>query len=228
MTWRLGMARAGLWLVCAMTLSAQAAQAAQTLQATSADGRWRVVAEGTTIVIEDTVGAERPRSLRVAALDGSGTSEVASIHDAAPRRSFVIAFRTLPELWELSYDPRAEPIYDGFVHDYRMGEGIAIPGFLNPRRTKLESPLQGLVFDRSHAFVLGRAGAGADGRAQLHLVQLDVRRVIARFAVAGDPDMSAARALDGIGNSGIRVPDRAGGAATVVDVRNARIVPGAD
>jgi hypothetical protein len=225
MTWWLGTARAGLWLVWAVTLSAQAAQ---TLQATSADGRWRVVAEGTTIVIEDTVGAERPRRLRVAALDGSGTSEVASIQDAAPRRSFVIAFRTLPELWELSYDPRAEPIYDGFVHDYRMGEGIAIPGFLNPRRTKLESPLQGLVFDRSHAFVLGRAGAGADGRAQLHLVQLDVRRVIARFAVAGDPDMSAARALDGIGYSGIRVPDRAGGAATVVDVRNARIVPGAD
>lgn len=228
MTWWPGMARAGLWLVWAVTLSAQAALAAQTLQATSADGRWRVVAEGTTIVIEDTVGAERPRSLRVAALDGSGTSEVASIHDAAPRRSFVIAFRTLPELWELSYDPRAEPIYDGFVHDYRMGEGIAIPGFLNPRRTKLESPLQGLVFDRSHAFVLGRAGAGADGRAQLHLVQLDVRRVIARFAVAGDPDMSAARALDGIGRSEIRVPDRTGGAATVVDVRNARIVPGAD
>lgn len=228
MTWWLGTARAGLWLVWAVTLSAQAALAAQTLQAASADGRWRVVAEGTTIVIEDTVGAERPRSLRVAALDGSGTSEVASIHDAAPRRSFVIAFRTLPELWELSYDPRAEPIYDGFVHDYRMGEGIAIPGFLNPRRTKLESPLQGLVFDRSHAFVLGRAGAGADGRAQLHLVQLDVRRVIARFAVAGDPDMSAARALDGIGRSEIRVPDRTGGAATVVDVRNARIVPGAD
>jgi hypothetical protein len=228
MTWWLGTARAGLWLVWAVTLSAQAALAAQTLQAASADGRWRVVAEGTTIVIEDTVGAERPRRLRVAALDGSGTSEVASIHDAAPRRSFVIAFRTLPELWELSYDPRAEPIYDGFVHDYRMGEGIAIPGFLNPRRTKLESPLQGLVFDRSHAFVLGRAGAGADGRAQLHLVQLDVRRVIARFSVAGDPDMSAARAVDGIGHSGIRVPDRAGGAATVVDVRNARIVPGAD
>lgn len=225
MTWWLGTARAGLWLVWAVTLSAQAAQ---TLQSTSADGRWRVVAEGTTIVIEDTVGAERPRRLHVAALDGSGASEVASIHDAAPRRSFVIAFRTLPELWELSYDPRAEPIYDGFVHDYRMGEGIAIPGFLNPRRTKLESPLQGLVFDRSHAFVLGRAGAGADGRAQLHLVQLDVRRVIARFAVAGDPDMSAARALDGIGHSEIRVPDRAGGAATVVDVRNARIVPGAD
>jgi hypothetical protein len=225
MTWWLGTARAGLWLVWAVTLSAQAAQ---TLQSTSADGRWRVVAEGTTIVIEDTVGAERPRRLHVAALDGSGASEVASIHDAAPRRSFVIAFRTLPELWELSYDPRAEPIYDGFVHDYRMGEGIAIPGFLNPRRTKLESPLQGLGFDRSHAFVLGRAGAGADGRAQLHLVQLDVRRVIARFAVAGDPDMSAARALDGIGHSEIRVPDRAGGTATVVDVRNARIVPGAD
>ena len=228
MTRWLGAARTGLWLVWAASFWAAAAHGAQALQATSADGRWRVVAEGTTIVIEDSTGAVRPRSLRAAALDGSGASEVAAVHDAAPRRSFVIAFRTLHELWELSYDPRAEPIYDGLVHDYRMGEGIAIPGFLNPRRTKLEAPLQGLAFDRSHAFVLGRAGKGADGRAQLHLVQLDIRRTIARFGVAGEPDLPAARALDAGGRSVIRVPDRAGGPATVIDVRTARIVPAAD
>jgi hypothetical protein len=229
MTRRRGAARTGFWLVWAAIFLVAAAHGAQALQATSADGRWRVVSEGTTIVIEDTAGAERPRSLRAIALDGSGASEVASIHDATRRRSFVINFRTLPELWELSYDPRAEPIYDGLVHDYKMGEAIAIPGFLNPRRTKLESPLQGLVFDRSHAFVLGRADDGVDGRVQLHLVQLDIRRVIARFAVAGNPDLPAAQALlDGKGRSVIRVPDRGGGAATVVDVRGARIVPAAD
>ena len=51
MTRWLGAARTGLWLVWAASFLAAAADGAQALQATSADGRWRVVAEGTTIVI---------------------------------------------------------------------------------------------------------------------------------------------------------------------------------
>lgn len=215
-------ARAAVWLAWAVSLLAHAAPA---MQAASADGRWRAAADGPTLVIEDLTGTGQRRFLHGAALDGSSVSAVASIHDDAPRRCFVIAFLTLPELWELSYDPRAEPIYDGFVHDYKMGEGIAMPGFLNPRRTKLDAPLKDLVFDDSGAFVLGRASDGADGRARLHLVQLDVRRVIGRFAVAGDPDLAAARPRQRDGRSVIRVPDRGGGAATWVDVRNARLLP---
>jgi hypothetical protein len=222
------------WLLaaCTGTLLAQAvfvgAQSREPAQATSADGRWRAVAESGTVAIFDTTTGQRARTLRTLALDGRGPSAVTEIRHASPRRSFVIAFETLAELWEVSYDAQAEPIYDGFVHDYKMGEGIAIPGFLNPRRTKLEQPLRALAFDDSGAFVLGRASDGADGRAQLHLVQLDIRRVIARFAVAGDPDLPAARALYRNGRSVLRVPDRGGGAATVIDVRGARIVPAAD
>jgi hypothetical protein len=222
------------WLVaaCTGTLLMQAAfvgaQSRERLQATSAEGRWRAVAESGAVAIFDTVTGQRTRTLRALTLDGEGPSAVAEIHHAARRHSFVIAFETLAELWEVSHDPRAEPIYDGFVHDYKMGEGIAIPGFLNPRRTRLEQPLRALALDDSGAFVLGRARDGADGRARLHLVQLDVRRVIARFEVAGDPDLPAAQALHRDGRSLIRVPDRAGGAATVVDVRGARVVPAAD
>ena len=134
---------------------------------TSADGRWRIVADGQTLTVFDAAG--RPmRSHMAAAADGSGRSAVTALHDAAPRRSFVVIFETLPELWEISYDPDAEPIYQGLVHDYRLREGIAEPGFLNPRRTRLDAPLRDAGFDSSHAFVIARAPDQADGQAVLH------------------------------------------------------------
>ena len=40
--------------------------------------------------------------------------------------------KDIPEIWEISYDPDAKPIFDGYVHDYKMGEGVALAGYLNP------------------------------------------------------------------------------------------------
>jgi hypothetical protein len=201
---------------------ATAAQSAP-LEAETADGRWRIVADGAAITVFDA--DRRPaRTFVAAARDGSGRSAVAALFDAAPRRSFVVAFETLAEMWEISYDPQAEPIYQGLVHDYRQGEGIAEPGFLNARRTKLDAPLRALAFDSSHAFVLGRAPDRSDGQAVLHLVQLDVRKRIAEFTLRGDPDSAAARRVLRDGREVLEVPQRSGALALVVDPRAARLV----
>ena len=203
-------------------LLASSVQAAPPAAAT-ADVRWRIVAEGQTLMLFDAAG--RPvRSHIAAAADGSGRSAVAAVFDAAPRRSFVVIFETLPELWEISYDPQAEPIYQGLVHDYRLREGIAEPGFLNPRRTLLDAPLRAAGFDGSHAFVIGRAPDRADGQAVLHLVQLDVRKRIAEFTLRGDPDTAAVRRVLRDGREVLEVPDRGGGLALVIDPRAARVV----
>jgi hypothetical protein len=87
----------------------------------------------------------------------------------------------------------------------------------------LPETLHALALDRSGSFVLGRGQDAADGRAVLHLVQLDVRRVIARFAVDADPDLerAEARAIDG--RDHLVVPDRRGGPPLVLDVRAARM-----
>ena len=203
-------------------LFAAAVQAAP-LEAVSADGRWRIVADGMAITVLDA--ARQPaRRYVAAAADGSGPSLVAALFDAAPRRSFIVAFETLAELWEISYDPKAEPVYQGLVHDYRQGEGIAEPGFLNMRRTKLDTPLRGLGFDSSRAFVIGRAPGRPDGQAVLHLVQLDVRKRIAEFIVSGDPDTAAARPAVYEGREVLLIPDRSGGSAISLDPRAARLL----
>lgn len=195
-------------------------------QAGDEAGRWQVAAEDRMVVVYER--GVRVKAFAAASRDARVQSVAVAIHHLPARRSFVIAFQALAELWELSVDPQAAPIHDGLVHDYRLGEAVAEPGHLGIRRTRLEQPLHTLAFDTSGAFVLGRALDGADGRAQLHLVQLDIRRVIARFAIAGDPNLSQAQALQHDGRSVIRVPDRRGGAATLVDVRAARIAPAAD
>ena len=200
-------ALAGVLLVAAVQAGPPAA--------TSADGRWRLAADGTALTVFDASGQPVRRHV---------VASAAGVFDAAPRRSFVVVFDALPELWEISYDPQAEPIYQGLVHDYRLRKGLAEPGFLNPRRTRLDAPLRDPGFDSSHGFVIARAPDRADGQAALFLVQLDVRKTLAVFTLPGDPDTAAVQRVWRDGREILEVPDRRGGPALRIDPRAARLL----
>ncbi len=203
----------------------------------SADGRWqiRIDANGEGVVVHATGDGSLRRAHAAVSLDGRERGRPAALQAPAARRSFVVAFAGMPELWEIPLDPGAEPIFDGYVHDYRMGEAIAKPGFLGVRRTRLEEPLPGPALATHGAYVLGRAAdrSTAQGpRAVLVLVHLDVRRTIARFEVDADPDLaraqpqvSAADAAGGAARELLVVPDRRGGAPLAIDLRAARLLP---
>ena len=124
--------------------------------------------------------------LEASSLDGKEISRVAAVYDAAPRKSFVAAMKDMPELWEISYDEKAKPIFDGYVHDYRMQEGIAKPGFLNPRRTPLTDVLDDFFFNQSYTEVMG---ASREGKGQV--VNLDVRRKVADLDLKGMPHLGS-------------------------------------
>jgi hypothetical protein len=139
----------------------------------STDGRWRVEGQANAVVVFDA--GQPVKTLPARALAGGEASTVSAVRWLPQRRSFVIAFDRLPELWELSVDPNAPPIHDGLVHDYRMGEAIAAPGFLGVRRTLLDAPARSLDTDaRGVAYVTVQT---TDARL---VVNLDVRRVIER------------------------------------------------
>ncbi len=167
--------RAGL-LLAAATAMAVAGAAAAAPVAESADGRWRVEGTDTSVVVLES--GQPARTLRAVDLTGRERGRAAAVAYLPRRRSFVIVFAGLPELWELSVDPDAPPVFDGLVHDWRMGEALGTPGFLGVRRTRLPGPASALRPEDSQAQVLVTT---AD--AEL-LVHLDVRRVIARFARA--------------------------------------------
>lgn len=173
------------------------------------DGGWLLRGDGPQLHLSDAQG--RPvRQWPARSADGGRSGRVATLLHAAARQSLVVSFDGLPELWEISLDPRAEPLYQGLVHDFRMGEGVPEPGYLGVRRTRLPAPLPQAVLDSSGSWLLGRA-ADEGGRAVLHLVHLDVRRSVRRFEVDADPDIASARHGVHQGRPVIELHDRRGG-----------------
>lgn len=150
----------------------------------SGDGRWLLAASdapGAVALFDAELHLARLH--RAATLDGRQTSRIAALQHAPLRRSFIVALRDIPQLWEISYDPGAAPIYDGLVHDYRMGEAIARPGHLGVRRTPLGAPLRQLRLDPAQRYLLG-AGPDYAGMAMLHL---DARVQISLTPEPGQP-----------------------------------------
>jgi hypothetical protein len=91
------------------------------------------------------------------------SSRVSAVYDAAPRQSFVAALKDVPEVWEISYNPKADDIPVGMIHDFKYKEGSFIPGFLNPRRTFLTEPLDDFFFTQDYSELMGSSREGRQG-----------------------------------------------------------------
>jgi hypothetical protein len=145
--------------------------------AAGADGQWGLAAHGEALTLLDADARVRKT------FDGSDLARrvrgrAAQLVAHAGRRSFVASWPALGELWEISLDPAAPPIFDGLVHDYRMGEAIPTSGFLGIRRAPLPRAVPELAFaDPRASWVAGTLGDA------VVVVHLDVRRTIATFAL---------------------------------------------
>ena len=189
--------------------------------AVSADGRWVMAANYLphTVVLFDA-DLHWVKTLPAVSQDGKQSSRVSAVYDAAPRKSFVVALKDMPELWEISYDPQAAAIYNGLVHDYRMGEAIATPGFHNIRRTLLEEPLDDFFFDQSYRHALGASRPKADGQARAQVVNLDVRRKIADLPLAGMPHLGSGITWSWNGTTVLASPNLKGQGIDVIDMQD--------
>ncbi|MDT8998040.1 cytochrome D1 domain-containing protein [Paucibacter sp. APW11] len=190
--------------------------------AVSADGRWVMAANylpHTAVLFDADLNLVKRFDAK--SLDGQQSSRVSAVYDAAPRHSFVVALKDVAELWEISYDEGAAPIHDGLVHDYRMGEALAKPGYLNPRRTPLEEALDDFFFDDSYRHVLGAARPRGDGEAMLgQVVNLDVRRKIATLPIAGMPHLGSGISFNWQGRRVMASPNLKDGRISVVDMKD--------
>jgi cytochrome c553 len=188
--------------------------------AVSADGRHVAVANylpGNLVLFDGELNLLSV--IPAVSLDGKERSRVSAVYEAGPRRSFVAALKDLPEIWEISYDPDALPIFDGYVHDYKMKEGIETRGYLNPRRSRLDAVLDDFYFDPSYAYVMG---ASREGKAQV--VNLDVRRRIADLDMSGMPHLGSGISFDWL-DAGTRrrvmaSPNLKEGSLSVIDMRS--------
>ena len=188
--------------------------------AVSADGRFVAVANylPQTLVLLDAE-LRLVKLFDVADLAGTHGSRVSAVYDASPRKSFVAALKDLPEIWEISYDENAEPIHEGYVHDYKMGESIATPGYLNVRRTRLDTPLDDFYFSQNYANVMG---ASRDGHGRV--VNLDVRRSIAELDIPGMPHLGSGITWDYQGRRVMGSPNLKEGVVSIIDMSDWRTI----
>jgi len=193
--------------------------------AMSSDGQWVMVANYLphNLVLLDA-DLNLVKVYDATSRDGKRSSRVSAVYDAAPRRSFIVALKDVPELWEISYDPKAEDIYEGLVHDFRMGEGVPKKGFLGVRRTALAEPLDDFFFDQSYVHALGAARPRDDGKPSGQVVNLDVRRSIATLPIAGMPHLGSGITFAWKGTTVLASPNLKDGTITVVDMKDWSLV----
>ena len=189
--------------------------------AVSGDGRWVMAANylphSLTLLDADL---NLIKVLEARDREGKKTSRVSAVYDAAPRKSFVAALKDIPEVWEVSYDEKAEPIPVDLIHDFRYGEGSFIPGRFNPRRSVLDDYLDDFFFTPDYSALMATSRDGGKGQ----VVNLDVRRKIASIDIPGMPHLASGITWRHRGRTVMATPNLREGVVTVIDIKDWRTV----
>lgn len=190
------------WALASLLIAASCAAAGPETRLVTGDGRYRLQADGSSLRLDDAAG----KALKQWALrDRAGQPvQVQALAHHAGRQTFVVALSGARELWLISHDPAAPPFFNGWVHDYRMGEGLAEPGYLGLQRVLLRQPFSALWVDARLPWLLGQGGTAE--AAEAVVLHLDIRREIAWLPLQGA--LSAARLLpaDPAGNWQLALP----------------------
>lgn len=184
--------------------------------AVSGDGRYVIVGNylPQTLVILDARDLSILRVLDVRDDKGRG-SRVSAVYDAAPRQSFIAALKDIPEVWEIHYSDNPPPVYEGLVHDYRSGEGVAQKGPFPTRRIRLDEILDDFFFDQPYNHLIGAAREGRKGQ----VVNLNVRRRIAEIDLPGMPHLGSGITWEWHGRPVMASTNLKEGLVSVIDMK---------
>ena len=189
--------------------------------AVSADGRTVMVANALPHTLVALDAGDLTLRKVIEARDESGkSSRVSAVYDAGPRKSFIAAFKDIPELWEIPWSDDHTPIYPGYVHDYRMGEALAAKGPFPIRRIKLDDYLDDFFFDPSYDNLIGAARDGKGAQ----VVSLLVGRKIADVPVSGLPHLGSGISWDYRGSTVLATPDLKDGAISIIDMKTWKLI----
>jgi len=145
------------------------------------------------------------------------SSRVSAVYQAAPRNSFVVALKDLPEIWEVSYAKDPPLNFTGLVHSYEKGmeEALAKREPFPIRRAPLDEPLDDFFFDQKYSNLIGSA---RDGKRAV-VVNLDVRRAIKTLPLSGLPHLGSGISWTYKGRRVMATPHLKEGAVTVIDTK---------
>ena len=159
--------------------------------AVSDDGKW-VLAGNTlpqTMVLLRADDLSLERVYPVTGANGKA-SRVSAVYDAAPRSSFIVALRDIPEVWEIPY------------------------ATLEPRVIALDDVLDDFFFDQRYRHILGASRSGAG-----QVIDLDAGRKVADLAVSGMPHLGSGITWQRDGRDVMASPNLKQGALSVIDMQ---------
>ncbi|WP_150523109.1 nitrite reductase [Roseibium sediminis] len=185
--------------------------------AISHDGKWLAVANylPMTLTILSTEDLSVATVMDVVAKDGTA-SRVSAVYQAPHRKSFILALKDAPEIWEVATDPDAEPVYEGFIHSREKGmvEAIASSaGLFSRRRIVTAEPLDDFFFDDDYRHLIGASRDGARGI----VVNLNVGREIAELPLDGMPHLGSGISWERDGHRVMATPHLKEGKLSVID-----------
>jgi hypothetical protein len=193
--------------------------------AISHDGRYLAVANylPNTLVILDAVTLAPLAVKEVTDRWGKRTSRVSAVYQAAPRSSFVVALKDLPEIWEVHYGDAPPMAFGGLVHSHETGmvERVPVEDERFPlMRIDIDQPLDDFFFDQTYRHLMGAAREEGKGV----VVNLDVRRPIAELPLEGMPHLGSGVTWDWRGRRVMATPNLKEAAVTVVDTADWSVV----
>lgn len=186
--------------------------------AISHDGKWLAVANylpmTVTILATDDLSVAHVRE--VIAREGKA-SRVSAVYQAPRRKSFILALKDAPEIWEITTDPEGGPFHEGFVHSYEKGMKEALgaeQGLFARRRITISEPLDDFFFTPDHRALIGASRDAMRGV----VVNLDVGREIAELPLPGMPHLGSGITWETGGRRVMATPHLNEGVLSIIDI----------
>lgn len=192
--------------------------------AMSHDGKWLAVANylPQTLTILSTETLEPVRVIDVVARNGT-PSRVSAVYQAPQRKSFILALKDAPEIWEVATDPDAGPFHDGYVHSYEKDAVEAFgaqEGLFARRRIPTGEPLDDFFFDPGYKNLIGTNREGTKGV----VINLTSGGKVAELPLPGMPHLGSGITWDRNGRKVMATPHLNEGVLSVIDMTDWTLV----
>lgn len=148
------------------------------------------------------------------------SSRVSAVYTAAPRKSFILALKDFPEVWEIPYIDKKI-----FVHDYRyeMPDYTGKP--FSIRRIKLSNFLDDFFFDQSYRHIIGAARPEGERFPQgVQVIKLASGRKVADVDLPGMPHLSSGISWKYNDTRIIATPNIKEGVVSIIDTNTWQII----
>ncbi len=189
--------------------------------AVSDDGKYVLVGNYLpgNLVLLDAEDLSLMKVISTKGLDGK-VSRVSAVYQAAPRKSFVVALKDAPEVWEIPYG--ATPKQKGWVHDYgpNSGEMLVGPPSFKVRRIQVADTLDDFFFDQAYRHLMG---AGRDGKNGM-VLDLDTGLPISSLDLPGMPHLGSGITWEYEGKSVMATPNLKESLVSIIDMKTWKTV----